>query len=326
MLKKLRLALIVAPIAILAGFTGPNDEPFNRNLGNMDYGVCRGINPDCYHNWPRNHEDTYRVLLYTKTSGPRHAALGKALPTGLNPALDESNAVQREMQRIARENGFELDYTEDDTIFRNLRSYNAVIFYSTSRDNLSDDAKTYLRQYMRAGGGFVAVHNAFGTLYNWPYYEGLLGGANFYSHEPVRLGDVKMLLPHESSSQAIPRSWTFQDEWYDLVPFPTNVRFIAKVDETTYREKLLPEINQQNFRTPEQRPRDIQGRHPGHGSFHPVAWCQYYDGGKVWATTLGHDSRALSANYSDFPGSEEFQKLLVGGIKSVMGVTPFCTN
>jgi hypothetical protein len=67
-----------------------------------------------------------------------------------------------------------------------LVGYNAVIFFSTSRDNLDDGAKTALRQYMRAGGGFVGVHNAFGTLYNWPYYEGLLGGANFYDHGPGR--------------------------------------------------------------------------------------------------------------------------------------------
>ena len=68
----------------------------------------------------------------------------------------------------------------------------------------------------------------------------------------------------------------------------------------------------------------VVGRHPGHGTFHPVAWCQYYDGGKAWLTTLGHDARAFSGG-GEFPGAANFQALVVGGIKSVIGAAPFCT-
>ena len=57
---------------------------------------------------------------------------------------------------------------------------------------------------------------------------------------------------------------------------------------------------------------------PGHGSFlHPVAWCQYYDGGKVFATTLGHDAGDFANDDTVFPGSVEFKKLIVGGIKAL---------
>jgi len=66
------------------------------------------------------------------------------------------------------------------------------------------------------------------------------------------------------------------------------------------------------------------GRNPGHGDFHPVAWCQYYDGGKAWLTTLGHDAGDFAADDKTFAGAQEFQHLIVGGIKSVMGVEPFC--
>jgi hypothetical protein len=126
------------------------------------------------------------VLLFTRTAGPRHANLGPALPPGLNPPLAAGNVVQNGMLKLAADNGWKLDYTEDVSQMTNLSGYNAVIFFSTSRDNLDDGAKTALRQYIRAGGGFVGIHNAFGTLYNWPYYEGLLGGANFYDHGPDR--------------------------------------------------------------------------------------------------------------------------------------------
>jgi hypothetical protein len=52
--------------------------------------------------------------------------------------------------------------------------------------------------------------------------------------------------------------------------------------------------------------------HPGHGEFHPVAWCQYYDGGRAFLTTLGHDARDFSSDGS-FPGAQHFQALILGG-------------
>jgi len=68
----------------------------------------------------------------------------------------------------------------------------------------------------------------------------------------------------------------------------------------------------------------VVGNYPGHGTFHPVAWCQYYDGGKVFATTLGHDKGDFANDDAVFSGSVEWRKLIVGGIKSVMGEAPFC--
>ena len=54
-----------------------------------------------------------------------------------------------------------------------------------------------------------------------------------------------------------------------------------------------------------------------------MTWCQYYDGGRSWVTTLGHEASAFQQN-STLPGAAEFQKMLVSGIKSAMGLEPFC--
>jgi type 1 glutamine amidotransferase len=297
----------------------------NENLGNMDYGVCRGTDPKCFHDWPRAKTAQYRVLLYTRTAGPRHADLGKALGPGLNPPLGDDNVVQLQMVKLMTANGIAIDYTEDEAQMTRLNGYNAVIFFSTSRDNLNDDGKTALRQYMRAGGGFVGIHNAFGTMYNWPWYEGLLGGANFYDHGPERGGDVVIVDPKDASTKGLPPRFAFKDEWYNLVPFPTHVRFLATVDEKSWkpgeREYAGPPPG-----APPRAPQlpSVVGRDPGHGDFHPVAWCQYYDGGKAWLTTLGHDAKDFAATDADFAGAKAFQAMIVGGIKSVMGAEPFC--
>ncbi len=324
--KRVTLAglLLAAPALSAAGDTVPGG-PLNQNLGDMDYGVCRGTDAKCFHDWPRTTPARYRVLLFTHTAGPRHADLGKALGPGLNPPLDDSNIVQREMQKLMAANGIDLDYTEDQAVLNGVDAYNAVIFFSTSRDALDDGAKTALRQYMRAGGGFVGIHNAFGTLYNWPYYEGLLGGANYYDHGPERPGDVVIQETRDVSTKGLPQRFAFTDEWYNLIPFPTHVRFLATVDEKSWKP-VPPRAGGRGAPPPGFAPRapSMVGRNPGHGDFHPVAWCQYYDGGKAWLTTLGHDAGDFAADDKTFAGAQEFQHLIVGGIKSVMGIEPFC--
>jgi type 1 glutamine amidotransferase len=175
----------------------------------------------------------------------------------------------------------------------------------TSTSAHLDAGKTALRQYIRSGGGFVGIHNAFGTEYNWPWYEGLLGNANYYNHGRFQDGDIETVAKSDSSTNGLPARWAFRDEWYNLEPFPTNVKFLLTVDETSLAT--------------------LSDEHPGHGSFHPIAWCQYYDGGRSWVTTLGHDAQAFTDG-SDFPSQAQFKQFIVNGILSAMGNVPFCTN
>ena len=94
------------------------------------------------------------------------------------------------------------------------------MFLSSNRDTLDDTAQTTLMQYIRGGGGFVGIHNAFGAEYHWPYYEGLLGGANFYNHGPNRDGTVETINNKDVSTSFMPETWAFKDEWYNLTPVP----------------------------------------------------------------------------------------------------------
>jgi uncharacterized protein len=319
------LALLAA--TTVAGAAEPTvAQPTNGNAfpgakDNFDpvYNVCRGTDPRCYNPWVAERQN--KVLIYTRTAGPRHANLGPALAAGTNPPLTPAHVVQNALIAWLAAEGVSADWTEDVTRLTNLNQYKAVIFASTSRDTLFkhgtaieaaravntttgahlDAGKTALRQYIRAGGGFVGIHNAFGTEYNWPWYEGLLGNANYYDHGANQNGTVNIV--GTDSSTAGVGSFGFKDEWYNLVPYPTRVKFLATVDENSLATKRTT--------------------HPGHGDFHPVAWCQYYDGGRSWLTTLGHDGQAF-IDGSGFPGQAAFKKLIVGGILSAMGNRPFC--
>lgn len=304
--------------------TGPNQPPGAKDNFDPIYNVCRGTDPRCYHPWVA--ERLNQVLLYTRTAGPRHAKLGPALPAGLNPPLTPGHIAQNAIIQWMNEVGVVTHWTEDVTVLTQLQSsdysrYRAVIFLSTSRDTLwahgtavsttaavntttnahLDRAKTALRQYIRSGGGFVGIHNAFGTEYNWKWYEGLIGDANYFDHGANQDGLVK-IVAQDSSTSGI-SNFAFRDEWYNFEPFPSKVKFLATVDENSLATKRTV--------------------HPGHGDFHPVAWCQYYDGGRSWVTSLGHAADAFTDG-SGFPGQQQFKKLIVNGILSAMGNIPFC--
>ena len=74
-----------------SGLTPDMNDP--RIAGDPDYGVCRGTDPECYHNWVANREN--KVLIYSRTAGPRHANLEPALAAGLNPPLGPRRGTSR---------------------------------------------------------------------------------------------------------------------------------------------------------------------------------------------------------------------------------------
>ena len=145
--------------------------------------------------------------------------------------LNANNVAQQALRTWLAAEGIAADITEDASQMPGLGSnYKAVIFMSPTRDTLTlhgkqvtvtvntsvnasiDAPKTNLRQYIRSGGGFVGIHNAFGTEYNWPWYEGLLGNANYYDHGANQNGDGRR------------RQRRPVDGWrYDEVPAPRRV-------------------------------------------------------------------------------------------------------
>ena len=64
--------------------------------------ICRGTDPRCYHDWAKQKREGDRVLIYTRTAGPRHPNLGPPLAAGLNPALDRRQCRAELIAHMAR--------------------------------------------------------------------------------------------------------------------------------------------------------------------------------------------------------------------------------
>src|SRR5207249_4134479 len=146
--------------------------------------------------------------------------------------------------------------------------------------------KAAFQRYIRAGGGFVGIHSAADTEYNWPWYGGLIG-AYFQSHPAIQKGAIKIEDRAHPSTALLPERWERTDEWYNFAADPRGqVHVIATLDETTYSGGAM-------------------------GTDHPIAWCQGYDGGRAWYTAGGHTRESYSEPL--------FLQHLLGGIQFAAG-------
>src|SRR4051812_19779255 len=115
-----------------------------------------------------------RILVYTHN--------GKGYIHENRPA---SVAAIRE---LGRENGFEVDASDDPSVFtsENLNKYKALVFSNTKNETFDPDAKRQAsRRFIKPGGGLVGLHIAPGGEQNGPFYRAVMGG-NFLRPPPLQ--------------------------------------------------------------------------------------------------------------------------------------------
>jgi type 1 glutamine amidotransferase len=215
---------------------------------------------------------TQAVLVFSRTAGFRHGSI----PAGIEA-----------VKRLGREHGFKVDATEDPAKFvANLSDYDAVVFLNTTGDVLNDDQQKAMESFVRAGNGFVGVHSATDTEYDWPWY-GRLVGAYFAGHPRIQEAEIEVVSRNHPSTRHLSARWTRVDEWYNFRESPTGkVTVLARLDESTYEGGTMPDD-------------------------HPVSWCHEYDGGRAWYTAGGHTNESFA--------EPSFLRHLLGGIKWAMG-------
>ena len=216
-----------------------------------------------------------RVLVFSKTAGYRHESIGAGVAA---------------VRQLGRENGFAVDATEDAGAFtdRTLRQYRAVVFLSTTGDVLDARQQDALERYIQAGGGWVGVHSATDTEYDWPWYN-RLAGAYFTSHplDPnVRKGTFRVIDATDPSTQGLPARWEREDEFYNFKQIQPGLHVLLDIDETTYKGG-------------------------SNGANHPMAWRHEVDGGRAFYTALGHTSETFA--------DPLYLRHLLGGLRYAMG-------
>ncbi len=213
------------------------------------------------------------VLVFTKTAGFRHASI----PDGVEA-----------LRTIGASRDWVITQTEDAEMFTDegLAPYYAVVFLSTTGDVLNDEQQSAFERYIRSGRGFMGIHAATDTEYDWPWYSELVG-AQFRSHPHIQEARIIVIDDTHPSTAHLDTEWVRTDEWYD---------FRAAPDETVYRLLALDESSYTG---------GVMGKD------HPIAWCHEYDGGRSFYTGGGHTSESFT--------EPDFVQHLEGGLAWVLG-------
>ena len=180
--------------------------------------ACGGPGPAPVASGPAAGPGPYRVLVFTRTTGFRHASIPTAITT---------------VRALGAADGFAVTATEDPTAFRpaELAGYRAVVFLSTTGDVLDPAGRSALEAYVRGGGGFVGVHSASDTEYGWPFYAELVG-ARFAGHPAVQ--PVTVRFRPGPLTAGLPATWRVTDEPYNFRGRPQGAQVLATLDESTY--------------------------------------------------------------------------------------------
>jgi len=114
----------------------------------------------------------FRALVFTKTAAFRHT-----------DCISQGTAA---IGQLGGREHFEVDATENANQFTdaNLAGYDVVIFLCTTGDVLNDSQQAAFERYIEAGHGYVGIHSASDTEYDWAWYGGLVG-AYFRDHPGV---------------------------------------------------------------------------------------------------------------------------------------------
>ncbi|GAB3143404.1 ThuA domain-containing protein [Microbispora hainanensis] len=280
---------------------------------------------------PAKAEDGKRVLIYTGTTGYRHA-----------DGIDNGRPV---VQAALEAEGYEVDWEDCDNnggganncdnpnknprIFtdENLARYNAILFLNASwswagggrSGPLLDQAqRDALIRFTQNSGGIAAVHNmtdAGAGVSVWDWWDGgpdSLIGTTMTAHSngsaTGNAATVQVADHNHLSTKDLPDTYQIADEHYN---------FVRSVRGTHH---VLATFDERTYNTGSQKM----------GQDHPTTWCKLYDGdrvkdgtatprsyddGRSWVTSQGH----FGVRYTENGGDNPLVKQIVGGVRWVAG-------
>jgi type 1 glutamine amidotransferase len=200
-------------------------------------------------------DDTDRnIVLFSRTLGTRH-----------QDAIDAALAVLPD--KLASE-GYSVKATEAPEDLEDLTGSDVVVFlYTSGNDILDIEGKRELDRFVHAGGGWVGIHSAADTEYEWPFYQELVV-AHYASHPEIQSASADLQnVPHPAMVD-VPLRWDAEDEWYNFLRDAGSipgVQVLANLDETSYTGGDM-------------------------GAKHPIVWAHQRFVGRAIYSGMGHSA------------------------------------
>ena len=211
-----------------------------------------------------------RVLMLTATAGFRH------------DSIDTARTV---MASLASSSGeFTITMTEQLSAItpETLSAYHVLFFALTSGElEFSASQKTAIVSFVTSGGGFIGVHSAADTLYEWPDY-GRLVGTHFKEHPWTQEATVTVEDQSHPATSGLGPRFSILEEFY------------------TFRDNPRPRV---------QVLLSLDASSVASAGDYPLAWTQSFGGGRTYYNALGH----FAATWID----PRFQRQIAGAIRWV---------
>lgn len=201
----------------------------------------------------------FKALLVTTTKGWHHESL---------------HAGVLAIQQLGIKNHFDVVLQESPTYFtdKNLEQFKVVIFLNTTGDILDSAAQKVMERFIQSGKGFVGIHSASDTEYDWDWYNRLVGRM-FHIHPAIQTAKLNVVDSTFPGIMGFAQAGLWTDEWYEFGPEKVNdLKYILSIDENSYDPKA----------------QWGEKKGLGMGKLHPVAWYHNFDGGRSFYTALGH--------------------------------------
>ena len=198
----------------------------------------------------------FDVLVFHRTEGFRHSSIEAGIAA---------------IERLGEEHGFRVAAGQDPTIFSEsgLADFEVIVFLSTTGDILDPDEERAMETFVESGGGFVGVHAAADTEYDWPWF-GELVGAYFDSHPDPQEAVLEVVAAGHPIVADMPATFQRFDEWYNFrAPPGEDVTLLVTIDETSYQGGSM-------------------------GQSHPISWAHETLGGRSFYTAMGHTEESFT--------------------------------
>ena len=121
----------------------------------------------------------FKALLVTTTRGWHHESI---------------HAGVLALQDLGRKNFFDVVLWEDPNGFTDkfLEQFQVVIFLNTTGDIFDSAQQKVMERFIESGKGFVGIHSASDTEYDWDWYTKLVGRM-FHIHPVIQTARLSVL-------------------------------------------------------------------------------------------------------------------------------------
>lgn len=249
------------------------------------------------------------ILVVTVTKGFRHDSI---------PVAEETLKAVGE-----KAEAWETDYVRNDDEMKakmtasGLKKYAAIVFANTTGVLPLPDPQAFL-DYIKNGGGFVAMHSGSDTFHEWPGssdkvspYIQMLGG-EFRTHHAQCAVDCIIQDPNHPATRPVVKAGK-ESSAAQTVDLKQNTQAAGMVWKAFDEIYLLQNIDRPNLRLLlwlDKHPNDNSpdANKPGE---YLISWVKSYGKGRVFYTSLGHRQEIWR--------DPIYQQHILGGIQFAMG-------